>query len=324
MYDSVRVGILGCAKIAERYLIPAFQSSRNYKLVGISSRSNDSASRFAKKFSMKIFETYEDMIISNSIDAIYIPLPNSLHYKWIKKSLDNNLHVLVEKSLACNFDEVSNLTKMAKSKNLVLLENFQFRFHSQLHYIESLITNGEIGCIRNIRSSFGFPPFQDSENIRYKKELGGGALLDAGAYPLKIVQMFMSDDIHIASSNLYIDESFGVDTYGSFQVNDRKLKITAQCAFGFDNFYQCNIELWGSKGKIQANRIFTSPPGSSSTVEIQNEDGDRSILIPPDDHFANMLQHFFNLINNRSDIEREHSQNMNQAKLLEQIRNKNR
>ena len=323
MFEKVRVGVLGCANIAERFLIPAFQSLNEFDLVGIASRNQDDANNFAKKFSIKPCENYDVMIASKCIDAVYIPLPNGLHYEWIKKSLDMNLHVLVEKSMACSYDEVSALTKLAKHKNLALLENFQFRFHSQLAHIKSLVNSGEIGEIRNIRSSFGFPPFPDIENIRYKKDLGGGALLDAGAYPLKIVQMFMSKNVYIACSSLFVDKAYGVDTFGSFQVNDSESKITAQCAFGFDNFYQCNIELWGSKGKIKADRIFTSPPGYTPTISVNSADRDHSVSIASDDHFKNMLLHFYSLITNGNDLEDEYKQNLRQANLLQQIRDKN-
>lgn len=324
MYENIRVGVLGCAKIAERFLIPAFQSSNEFDLIGIASRNQNTANKFAEKFLIKSFESYDSMLASNCIDAVYIPLPNSLHYEWIRKSLEMNLHVLVEKSMACSYDDVLELTELAQQKKLVLLENFQFRFHSQLAYIKSLVSNGKIGEIRNIRSSFGFPPFPNLENIRYKKNLGGGALLDAGAYPLKIAQMFMSNNIYIASSNLFLDKAHGVDTFGSFQINDSESNITAQCAFGFDNFYQCNIELWGSKGKVSANRIFTSPPGYAPTISIQSADRDLSFAVAPDDHFKNMLLHFHNLITSGNGLEDEHKQNLRQAYLLQQIRDENR
>ena len=105
------------------------------------------------------------------------------------------MHVLVEKSLACEYAQVVELNDLAKKKGLALIENFQFRFHSQLQYIKNIVGSGKIGELRCIKSAFGFPPFQEKNNIRYQKELGGGALLDAGAYPIKISQIFMGYDI---------------------------------------------------------------------------------------------------------------------------------
>lgn len=321
MFEQVRVGILGCANIAKRFLIPAFQSLDEYNLVGIASRNQNLSKEFSEKFSIQSYKSYDQLITSKDINAIYIPLPNGLHYEWVKKSLNNNLHVLVEKSLACNYRDVLELTKLAKTKNLVLMENFQFRFHSQLAYIKNLIDSGEIGMVRNVRSSFGFPPLPNQGNIRYNKELGGGALLDAGAYPLKIVQMFMSKNAFVACSNLFIDDIYGVDTFGSFQVNDEETNVAAQCAFGFDNFYQCNLEIWGSKGILKADRIFTAPPDYTPTISLKFADGDRTEKLASDNHFNKMLMYFFELIRSRSSREDEYDQNLRQAKLLEQVRN---
>jgi dTDP-3,4-didehydro-2,6-dideoxy-alpha-D-glucose 3-reductase len=324
MSRVLRVGILGCANIAEKFLIPAFQSSKEYSIVGIASRSQKSAQRLAKKFSITPFDSYDSLLNSNLLDVIYIPLPNSLHFDWIKKALNKNLHVLVEKSMACSFNDVSELTNLAKLKKLVIVENFQFRFHSQLSYIQQLIETGKIGDIRHIRSCFGFPPFPDSENIRYKKELGGGALLDAGAYPLKIAQIFMGHNIEVMCSQLFIDPVYDVDTYGSFTLSDIDSEISAQCAFGFDNYYQCNIEFWGSKGRIIANRIFTAPPGVNPTILIETADKEESISLCSDDHFKGVLKHLYNLIKKPEsiDVYQENEQNLYQARLLEKIKEK--
>ena len=97
----------------------------------------------------------------------------------------------------------------------MLLENFQFRFHSQLAYIMGLVEDGTIGELRNIRSSFGFPPFPDKNNIRYSKDLCGGALLDAGAYPIKISQIFLGNSINVKTADLSIDKELEVDIWGS-------------------------------------------------------------------------------------------------------------
>ncbi len=319
-----RVGVLGCANIAEKFLMPAFQDSEKFRLVGVASRSRESAQRLAKKFSITPFDSYDSLIQSNLLDVVYIPLPNSLHFEWIKKALNRNLHVFVEKSMGCSFGDVLELTNLAKLKNLVIVENFQFRFHSQLAYIQRLIENDEIGEIRHVSSYFGFPPFPSTENIRYKKELGGGALLDAGAYPLKIAQIFLGHNIEVMCSKLFIDPLHDVDTYGSFTLSDHDSKLSAQCAFGFDNYYQCNIEFWGSKGRIIANRIFTAPPGISPSICIETSDRKEALSLPADDHFRGMLRHLHNLMKNLDSdaVDQEHEQNLLQANLLQKIKDK--
>lgn len=319
---KINIGVLGCANIAQRFIIPTIKEMEEFKLVGIASRSKDKANQFAKKFDTKAFYSYESLLEATSLDAVYIPLPNSLHYEWIKKTLEKNLHVLVEKSMACKLEEVEELNNLAKEKGLVLIENFQFRFHSQLQYIKELVDSGKIGELRNIRASFGFPPFSDSDNIRYKKELGGGALFDAGAYPLKISQIFLGNDITVQSANLDTPSDKEVDIWGSAYIKQESGNLASQIAFGFDHFYQNNIELWGSKGKIYTNRIFTSVPSFEPIIEIETNDGKEIEKLPSDNHFRNMLKHFHTQITTKKNIEDEYLQNVNQARLIKELKEK--
>lgn len=320
MSKKINIGVLGCANIAKRFIIPAIcELEDKFNLVGIASRTEKSANEFAEEFNTNPYIGYEDLLNNKKLEAVYIPLPNSLHYEWIKKSLEKGLHVLVEKSLACTYEEVVELNNLAKENKLVLIENFQFRFHSQLKYIKDLVESGKIGELRNIRAAFGFPPFPDNDNIRYKKELGGGALLDAGAYPIKISQIFLGNDIYVDSSSLYYDKEKGVDTWGSAFIKQKDGLLASQIAFGFDNFYQNTIELWGSKGRILANRIFTAAPGYKPSIEVETSEGKEVISLESDHHFINMLNHFYSKINNKDRLDEEYSQNISQARLINEI-----
>jgi len=314
---KINIGILGCANIAQRFIIPALNEMEEFNIIGIASRSKEKANKFSKEFNINPFYSYDLLLEVENIDAIYIPLPNSMHYEWVKKALNKNLHVLVEKSMACSYDEVLKLNKLAEMKNLVLIENFQFRFHSQLQYIKDLVDSGKIGELRNIRSSFGFPPFSDDDNIRYKKELGGGALLDAGAYTIKISQIFLGNDIYVDSATLKYSDDKKVDIWGSGCLKSTNSAINSQIAFGFDNFYQCSIELWGSKGKIKTDRIFTSPPGYSPIIELETQKGKEVKVLKEDNHFKNMILFFYNQImkNNKE----EYLNNICQAKLINEF-----
>ena len=199
MKKLVNIGILGCANIAHKYIIPTLLEMSVYNIIGIASRTKEKANQFSNTFFIKPYYSYESLLNVEELEAIYIPLPNALHAEWIEKAFGKGLHVLVEKSLATSFEDVLRLNRMALEKKYVLLENFQFRFHKQLEVIKELVKDGKIGPLRCVRSSFGFPPFSDKKNIRYNKKLGGGALLDAGAYPVKISQIFLGNDIEVAA-----------------------------------------------------------------------------------------------------------------------------
>lgn len=318
MEKKINIGLLGCANIAQRYIIPSICKNNLFQLVGVASRSKKKADSVASLFNTKAYYSYESLL-ELDLDAIYIPLPNGLHYEWIKKALNKNIHVLVEKSLACNFAEVQELNLIAKNNGLVLMENFQFRFHKQLKFIQDEIDRGKLGEIKLLRSSFGFPPFSDKDNIRYQKAIGGGALLDAGAYTIKIAQIFLGSAIYIEGASL--DKPFDkeVDISGSAYIKLKKSYVTAQIAFGFDHFYQNSLEIWGSKGKLTASRIFTAGPGIKATVRIEGSDGYDNLHELEDDHFHNMLNHFSKLIHTGIGIDNEYDQNENQARLIGEI-----
>jgi len=113
-----------------------------------------------------------------------------------------------------------------------------------------------------------------------------------------------------------------VDIWGSVYVKQKNGNLTAQIAFGFDHFYQNNIELWGSKGKISTSRIFTAAPGFEPTLEIETNEGKETITLSSDNHFKNMLKHFYTQVLTRESIEDEYIQNINQSRLISELKEK--
>ena len=213
-------GILGCASIAEKAIIPAIKSIEVNSLVAVASRNLKKAEKIAQFFDCMPIEGYENLLSLSEIDAVYIPLPTGIHFEWVMKALEAGKHVLVEKSAAENFDQAQKMVALAKTKNLALVENFQFQYHNQHQHVFNLLKDDAIGEVRCFRSSFGFPPFDLSQNIRYNSDLGGGALLDAGAYTLKATSFILGKDFEIKSSFLVYHEDFNVDWFGgAFLVN---------------------------------------------------------------------------------------------------------
>ncbi|OVE79190.1 hypothetical protein BVY01_03355 [bacterium I07] len=321
MNKPVNMGVIGCADIAVRSVIPALNELKDYyHLTGIASRSESKARAAAEEFGSRAFEGYESLLDLKGLDAVYIPLPNALHFEWIEKALSRGIHVLAEKSLGCSFNEVETLNRLAETMQLALVENFQFRFHKQLAVIQQMVNDGTIGELRCLRSSFGFPPFKDRENIRYQMSLGGGALLDAGAYPIKISQLFLGEELYVGAANLNIDPETGVDLWGGAYLKQTEGPLFSETAFGFDHHYQCSLELWGSKGKLVTNRIFTAPPGYSPEILLETADGEKRMTIESDHHFKNMLKHFYSLIREKDGLAAEYKQNASQARLIEEVR----
>ena len=233
--------------------------------------------------------------------------------------MNRGLHVLVEKSLACSKNEVQDLVDLANRNELALIENFQFRFHSQLQFLKGLLETNEIGDIRSLRASFGFPPFLDSDNIRYQKKLGGGALLDSGAYTTKIAQVLLGQGLEVKSALLNYSSGYEVDIWGSAYLANQFSGVNASLAFGFDHYYQCGVEIWGSKGKVSTNRLFTAPVGYDPIFVLENSHGIETIRRPADNHFKNMLEFFYKSTFQKDLRVSESLQNLDQARLIEEI-----
>ncbi|WP_303316571.1 Gfo/Idh/MocA family oxidoreductase [Flavivirga abyssicola] len=312
-------GILGCANIAITSVIPAIlRSDANAKII-VSSRSLQKAEEVSGRYNCNFVTGYEKLLEIEELDAIYIPLPTGLHYEWVLKALKLGKHVLVEKSAAMTFNEANEMVELARRKNLALVENFQFQHHSQHKVVKSIIKEKRLGELRCFRSSFGFPPFGGDNNIRYKKELGGGALLDAGAYTLKAASFILEKDFEVKSSFLANNDKYKVDWFGGAFLIDEKKEIFVETAFGFDNYYQCNYEIWFSKGKVTATRAYTAKLDYAPELIIEEDGNVETVRLEKDDHFLNMINYFKTIILNH-DFEKEYSNLLKQALLIELVK----
>lgn len=318
MGKKLKVGVMGCAAIADRMVIPAILESPYLELAFVASRDESKANAYAEKFGGKPIVGY-DALLDQDIDMVYMPLPTGLHAEWGLKTLEAGKHLLLEKSLANNLNEARLLIDAAREKKLLLQENFMFAFHRQLIQIKEWLAQEKIGHIRCLRSSFGFPPFTNADNIRYQAQLGGGALLDSGAYTLKVAQLLLGEGVEVLASNLTLDQGKGVDIWGGIYLHDRLRGIPIETAFGFDQFYQCSLEIWGSKGKISADRIFTAGPGISPTLKLETAQGPEVVAVEPDNHFLNLLNDFAQTVSLGS-FEPKYAEIFQQANLISQVR----
>lgn len=310
----IRIGIICPSEIAFRRFMPALQTaSDKIQFAGIAysnpeewfgdiskvsleaikeqqERENNKAQTFIDAFGGKIYKGYQTLIESKDIDAIYLPLPPALHFKWAKMALENGKHVFVEKPSTTCLEDTDELIKIASEKGLALHENYMFIFHDQLKALDDVVESGEIGDVRLYRISFGFPR-RAQNDFRYNKALGGGALLDAGGYTIKYASYLLGDTAKVVTAQVNYLPEFEVDMFGSAtMVNDKG--ITAQLAFGMDNDYRCDIEIWGSQGTITSNRILTAPAGYVPSYTIKKNQDIETRELPVDDAFKKSIERF--------------------------------
>ena len=336
----MKIGIICPSEIALRRFMPALQKCQDFQFEGlgvftkeecfgdnnieddtfkaIQQKEIEKAEAFINQYGGRIYIGYETIVSSQDIEAIYIPLPPALHFKWAKKALENGKHVLVEKPSTVSYRESNELVRIAKERGLALHENYMFTFHKQLNAIDSIIRSGEIGDIRLFRISFGFPR-RATQDFRYNKSLGGGALIDAGGYTIRYATHLLGSTARFtyAQSN-YLNE-FDVDIYGSAaMINDDG--VTAQIAFGMDNNYKCELEAWGSTGCLTSGRILTAPAGFSPSAIIRKGNEDNIVKLPTDDAFLKSIQHFAKCIYNEDARLERYSIITKQAELIDSFK----
>lgn len=302
----MRIGIICPSEIAFRRFLPALKEAGCFEYAGVAIASKDEfvgateeilakerakAQTFVDSYGGKIYEGYKTLIESDDVDAIYLPLPPGLHYKWAKAALDAGKHTLVEKPCTIALANTEDLLKEAGEKGLAVHENYMFAFHNQIEAVNEIVRSGEIGDVRLYRISFGFP-MRAQNDFRYNKALGGGALLDCGGYTMKYASMLLGPTATIKYAQSNSIEGFSVDMYGSAaMVNDEG--VTAQIAFGMDHNYKCELEVWGSKGTLYTNRILTAPAGFVPEVVIRKGNEEEKRNLPADDAFKKSILHFY-------------------------------
>ena len=310
----IRIGIICPSEIAYRRFMPALKKAEDeivFAGIGYASpeewfgeisnisaeaikdqqeRERAKAQTFIDAFGGKIYPGYKALIESNDVDAIYLPLPPALHYKWAKLALENGKHVFVEKPSTTCLSDTDSLIEIASKKGLALHENYMFIFHDQLKALDDVVKSGEIGDVRLYRISFGFP-LRAKNDFRYNKALGGGALLDAGGYTMKYANYLLGDTAKVVTAQVNNIDGYEVEMFGTCtMVNDEGL--TAQLAFGMDNDYKCEVEIWGSKGTITSNRILTAPEGFVPLYTIKKNQDFETRELPADDAFMKSIQRF--------------------------------
>lgn len=318
MMSRLRVGVMGCSSFARRAMIPAALESQSVELVCVASRSEEKAAAVAQEFGCQADSSYEALLQRDDIDVVYMPLPTGLHEEWCIKAVEADKHLLVEKSFASDFRSAQNMVDLARSRNLLVMENFQFQTHAQWFEIKKRMNSGELGEVHLVRSTFGFPPLP-KDNFRWNKGLGGGALLDAGAYMTKVSQLLLGDGLDVIGASLQVDPETGVDKYGEAMLRNNAGQV-AQVAFGFDYFYQCRVELLGTEGKLTSNRVFTAPPDFEPSLTIEKQGERETISLPRDNHYINMWNWFAGEILQNGDFSHHWRILLDQARMLDQIR----
>ncbi|MEU6057062.1 Gfo/Idh/MocA family oxidoreductase [Streptomyces sp. NPDC047097] len=315
----LRIGVLGCADIARRRMLPAMAASADMEIACLASRDPRRARDIARPYGCRAYGDYQQALDDPDVDVVYVPLPASLHARWTEAALTAGKHVLAEKPLTTDRAETAALLDAAQARGLVLRENVMFVHHSQHRTVRDLLTKGVIGELRSMRAEFTIPLRPDGD-IRHCRELGGGALWDTGVYPVRAALHFLGPRLSVLGAASANGAGKDVDTAGAALLHTPD-GVTAHLSFGLDHGYRSLYELTGSQGRITLDRAFTPSANHAPAVRVERPEGTEELFLPPDDQVARALDAFVAAVRAGagSDSGSAASTCLRQAELLDEI-----
>jgi xylose dehydrogenase (NAD/NADP) len=259
MGEKLRWGVLSTAKIGRKSVIPAIRESSNGVVTAIASRDPRAAEEAARALDIPhALSSYEALLESREVDAVYIPLPNNMHKEWTIRAAEHGKHILCEKPFALNAAEVEEMIAAARAHRVLLAEAFMYRFHPQFDRLQALIGDGTLGSVQIIRSAFCFL-LEDFTNIRMRPELGGGALMDVGCYCVNMSRLVAGREPIQVQANAVIGEKSGVDeTFAAILRFPEDVIAHFDCSFRTD--YREWLQVQGTRARADIPRPIK--PGS--------------------------------------------------------------
>jgi predicted dehydrogenase len=266
---KVRWGVLSTAKIGVTKVIPAMQRSEWCEIVAIASRDLSKAKAAAAELNIpNAYGSYDELLADNSIEAIYNPLPNNLHVPWTVKAAEAGKHVLCEKPIALNATEARMLIDVRNRTGMRIQEAFMVRTHPQWLETRRLIHSGRIGSLRSITGFFSyFNP--DPTNIRNHLELGGGALMDIGCYPITISRFMYETEPRRVLGLIERDAATGTDTLTSAVLDFPNGHSAFTCSTRLAPYQR--MIFTGTDGRIEVLIPFNAPNDQPTQILLNEE-----------------------------------------------------
>jgi predicted dehydrogenase len=266
--SKVRWGVLGAAKIATKKVIPGMQKCSRAEIVAVASRDLGRARAAAKELNLPAaYGSYEELLADPNIDAVYNPLPNHLHVPWSIKAAEAGKHVLCEKPIALNVHETRGLIQARNRTGVKIGEAFMVRTHPEWLRARELVRGGAIGELRSILSVFSYFN-NDPQNIRNKLEIGGGAIMDIGCYPITMSRFFFGREPARAVALIDRDPEMAIDRLSSALLDFAPGQASFICATQLVAFQR--MQIFGTKGRIEVEVPYNIPPDRPSRIFIDD------------------------------------------------------
>ncbi|MFC0254093.1 Gfo/Idh/MocA family protein [Massilia consociata] len=274
MSDAVRWGILGTGKIA-RAFANALKDVPGAVLAAVASRSHDKAHAFAQEFGAPAaYGDYQELVDAGGIDLVYVATPHPQHADNALMALRAGKGVLVEKPFSMNLREAEQVVTLARTRRLFLMEAMWTRYLPAFDEVKRIIASGEIGEVRQVVADFGFTANFGPEHRVFNPELGGGALLDLGIYPLSIATALLGPVAEIKAQAQM--GATGVDVQTGFTLKHEAGGMSV-CSCSFQARTPCELTVSGTRGQVRMNTMFHR----ARSVTVALEDGSSRTVDTP-------------------------------------------
>lgn len=295
----LRIGVLGAADIAPRALIDPAQDNPDTVVAAVAARNLDRARSYAAEHGIPTaLDSYDELLASDDIDAVYIPTPNGLHGRWTRAAIAAGKHVLCEKPFAANADEADAVAAVAAESDVVVMEAFHNLYHPVTQYMADVIASGELGSIRSIDADFAFSIPDQPDNVRWSLPLAGGSLMDVGCYPLRLLRALGTGEPRVVSATA---TDFSPDVDGSMVISlefPDGVSGTASCSMMSEASMSATVT--GELGTLVSSHPFLPHEGNEFT--ITTTEGTRVETVTNESTYAYQLRAFVDAIQSGTPI----------------------
>ena len=265
---KLRWGVLGVAGIAIKKVIPAMQQGERSEITAIASRDLGRARQAAQQLGIpKAYGSYEELLRDPEIDAIYNPLPNHLHVPWSIRAAEANKHVLCEKPIALTSEDTKALIRVRNAVGVKIGEAFMVRTHPQWLRVRELVRSGAIGQLRAITGTFSYFNV-DPNNIRNQAEIGGGALMDIGCYPITMSRFLFEGEPKLVMAAMERDPKMRTDRLTTALLDFESGMSSLVCSTQLAPFQRA--EILGTKGRIEVEVPYNAPPDRPTRIFVDD------------------------------------------------------
>ncbi len=320
---TVNWGVISTASIGTRRVIPALQADDATRVLAICSRDADRAAEVAAEMGIpRHYGSYEEMLAAPDIQVVYNPLPNSMHHEWVINAAEAGKHSLCEKPMADNVEQAIAMTRASAANGVLLMEAFMWRFGNRAQRVRTLVREGAIGELRLVRTGFSFPLPRDPSNVRFQKDLAGGALEDAGCYAVSATRFLMEAEPVSVEAKLRFDPEFEVNTSGMASVIYPEGRM-ALVDFSFEQERRQLLEVVGTEGRIEIDS-FILPATTDTTIRILRGGEEETETFPPVNTYALQAEAMNRAVSTGESLPWDGDDAIRQVRVLDAIRESHR